>query len=110
MIFLNSYSARFKSFGDSVISLMVFGYLKPNDLKPIMEKGEAVSFLRIYHIGYLVVAIFAIVNFIVAVISDADSKVCSTASDIQNMFEKKIISKNSRLENVSVQPISYSTC
>ncbi|CBY33004.1 unnamed protein product [Oikopleura dioica] len=74
MVFLNSYSARFKSFGDSVISLMVFGYLKPNDLKPIMEKGEAVSFLRIYHIGYLVVAIFAIVNFIVAVISDADSK------------------------------------
>jgi len=89
MVFLNSYSARFKSFGDSVISLMVFGYLKPNDLKPIMEKGEAVSFLRIYHIGYLVVAIFAIVNFIVAVISDADSKVCCFASDIQNMFEKR---------------------
>ena len=100
MVFLNAYSARFKSFGDSVISLMVFGYLKPNDLKPIMEKGEAVSFLRVYHISYLVVAIFAIVNFIVAVISDADSKV---------IMAKNNMCKNFRLENSSVQPISCST-
>ena len=76
MAYLNSYSDRFKSFGDSVVSLMVFGYLKPNDLKPIVEKGEAVFFLRIYHIGYLIVAIFAIVNFIIVVISDADNRVC----------------------------------
>ena len=75
MVYLNSYSARFKSLGDSVVSLMVFGYLKPNDLMPIMEKGEAVSFLRVYHIGYLIVAVFAIVNFIIVVISDADQRV-----------------------------------
>ena len=48
-LFLSDYSASFRNLFKSCESLVVFGYLKPNDLRIETEKSADTIFLKIYH-------------------------------------------------------------
>ena len=75
LIFLNSSSESFKSFGASGVTLIVYGYLKPDKLKHEVEKAKSdILFLKVYHIIYLLIASCLIVNFLVTIITELHEK------------------------------------
>lgn len=70
----NIFSAEFKSVFTSVKALIVFGYLKPNNLRYETDKGSNPTILNIYQLSYLLLAALIIVNFFVSIINDSHTK------------------------------------
>ena len=62
-------------------TLVVFGYLKPNDLKHETEKGSSPTLLNIYQLIYLLLAALIIVNFFVSIINDSHGKATTVVRD-----------------------------
>ena len=51
-LFLNSYSNNFKTFISSITTMVVQGYLKPNELRIEVQKSPDRPFLDFYQVGY----------------------------------------------------------
>ena len=93
----NYFSASFKNLYKSCESLVIFGYLKPNDLRIETEKSGETIFLKIYHGIYgligkfigvkakinsrLFSAMALLVNFLVALVDDSNKRANEMHSD-----------------------------
>ena len=51
-IFLNNYSPNFRDFGHSIITLIIHGYLKPNDLRAETLKSPETDFVEFFQTLY----------------------------------------------------------
>ena len=91
MTYLNAYSSEFQTLPRTIVALIVFGYLKPSDLKHEAEKSHY-GVMHLYQISYLVIAATIIVNFLVTIINDTHGKTKSVNRDddiLQFLSNKK---------------------
>ena len=104
MVYLNSYSSEYQTLPRSVMALIVFGYLKPSDLKNEAQKSHN-GFMNIYQISYLVLAATIIVNFLITIINDTHGKTKSVNrdDDILQFLSDKKKEKSLKLKKRNVQ-------
>ena len=69
----SDFSPNFKDLFNSMMTLVIHGYLKPNDLRAELEKSPESQFINIYQTIYTFVAATLIVNFLIALIDQSNS-------------------------------------
>ena len=100
MVYLNSYSPEFQTLPRAVVALIVFGYLKPSDLKHEAQKSRS-GVMNLFQISYLVLAGTVIVNFQVTIINDTHGKTKSVNRDddiLQFLLNKRKENSSKRRE------------
>lgn len=93
-IFLNNYSPNFRDFGHSITTLIIHGYLKPNDLRAETLKSPETDFVEFFQTLYTLLgknnnwlypnrfsAATLIVNFLVAIIDESNRIAKQTPKD-----------------------------
>jgi len=51
-LFLNSYSGNFKTLLNALATMVIHGYLRPNELRIEVQKSPDRTFLDFYQVGY----------------------------------------------------------